>query len=1065
MKRTAKYIGIILVAAVMVSLLVLLLGIQAGAATTESYVDKDGNVQVVSNVTELTGTNTSALTLNSGWYIIRGTYKSGYRITCEGDVHLIIADGAVATTVEINVFYGSSLTIYGQQSQTGTLTATAGGTVIGGYGERGMGDITINGGIINATCTSKVGEQSAAIGATEGAAVNKIGNITINGGTVTAKAVDGTTYGIHHGIGIHSDSENCTITINGGTVIAQSGEYFDTRSWAFGIGGDVKFNGIIINGGDIEVFGDACAIGGNNVPITINGGTIKARTKNDGAAIGSCSSSNAGVITINGGYVEAIAEEANYGECAIGSGSGASNKAIIINGGTVIADATQYGLGSDGGKFDLVITGGSIYSTGGKSPFPTTATFKNASGEAVTLTQVELTLENSGNGVKLTSAAGEGFTYNLKDAETVGGKISLYLENTSVLPTKLHTNNGLYLQKSSGSTTYELHTSHSVEPVYTPNAIDIEKHDKLYTCCDTLTVEEHHFSDGNYTCACGERVSAEVDGELFVSFDNALRAAQADASSTITLHTDVMINDDINVNGNVTLDLNGKALVTSDKYLYAIYLRTGSLTIKDSSENGTGSIIPNSSGVDTIGAESGTLTIESGSLGRVTVDGGTLVINGGSFVKLEAQVNLQTTLEKNLYFYGADGAIVDAAALKVVENVETRLGADLLNSEATLEYTEIAYTNKENKPSVTLTVFGSAVEGENYDVAYKDNILPGTATVTVTGKGIYTGEKTFTFSVLPGELVVVENPSATHEFGDVYSDKEITGGKVVIKGNEDEVVTGKWTWVEGAPRATFTPDEKYEGLFLALTEEYDVNITVTASKPVITISAPTNALTPGVKTVITVEVRNAYDELLSDLPESFRIIYRIGEEGAEITTDGLEFSLTSDAKTGEKVYLVVESVAVDGKYSAEKSVNTLEFTVGQIDYSDDIEDIIAALDELKEAVNNGNSDEELLGKIDNLGEKLENAEKLIEALENDTATNTEVETLKAELERAEAELVATKADLQTRIEENGAAINALNEKPEAKNGASVAAIIIASVSIAANLALGAYLFIFRRRGY
>lgn len=109
--------------------------------------------------------------LNSGWYVVSGQvvidrskdaepYKPGLKVN--GDVHLILMDGAELVVtgatdcagIEVGVVDSvtNSLTIYGQQGQTGKLTATgnAGAGIGSGMfldvGSGNGGDVTINGG-------------------------------------------------------------------------------------------------------------------------------------------------------------------------------------------------------------------------------------------------------------------------------------------------------------------------------------------------------------------------------------------------------------------------------------------------------------------------------------------------------------------------------------------------------------------------------------------------------------------------------------------------------------------------------------------------------------------------------------------------------------------------------------------------------------------------------------------------------------------------------------------------------------------------------------------------------
>ncbi len=60
------------------------------------------------------------------------------------------------------------------------------------------------------------------------------------------------------------------------------------------------------------------------------------------------------------------------------------------------------------------------------------------------------------------------------------------------------------------------------------------------------------------------------------------------------------------------------------------------------------------------------------------------------------------------------------------------------------------YTGKALKPAVTVKYSGKKlVKDKDYTVAYKNNKKIGTATVTITGKGNYTGKTTVTFDIIP----------------------------------------------------------------------------------------------------------------------------------------------------------------------------------------------------------------------------------------------------------------------------------------------------------------------------
>ena len=229
-----------------------------------AYVDEKGEEQHV-YAKPITSSD-SQVTWRDDWYIVTGadvTLSQG--AICQGDVHLIFADGAKLTAsgaedqAGITVSGdGNSLTIYGQTAQSGQLEAnggTSGAGIGGGYMGSGS-NITINGGYVTAT-----GAHGAGIG---GGMRGSGTNITINGGYVTATGVHGA------GIGGGANCPGSHITINGGTVKANS-------TSGAGIGGGMGGSGsnITINGGNVtatSVTGDGI---GNGLDATGSSSNIR----------------------------------------------------------------------------------------------------------------------------------------------------------------------------------------------------------------------------------------------------------------------------------------------------------------------------------------------------------------------------------------------------------------------------------------------------------------------------------------------------------------------------------------------------------------------------------------------------------------------------------------------------------------------------------------------------------------------------------------------------------------------------------------------------------------------
>ena len=62
----------------------------------------------------------------------------------------------------------------------------------------------------------------------------------------------------------------------------------------------------------------------------------------------------------------------------------------------------------------------------------------------------------------------------------------------------------------------------------------------------------------------------------------------------------------------------------------------------------------------------------------------------------------------------------------------------------------VTWNGKAQKPKFTVTLNGKTLKaGTDYSLSWKDNTNPGTASVTVKGRGEYTGTKTLTFAILP----------------------------------------------------------------------------------------------------------------------------------------------------------------------------------------------------------------------------------------------------------------------------------------------------------------------------
>ena len=138
------------------------------------YIDANGQLQYVDGVT---GIINSIDTLTAGWWVVMptGNEKQTGTLVCQGEVHLIVYDGAKLTAtgadgkpgIEVSG-EGNSLTIYGYTNQSGQLIANGGANAagIGGRNAAAGSNITICGGKI----TANGGANASAIGSGNGGA-------------------------------------------------------------------------------------------------------------------------------------------------------------------------------------------------------------------------------------------------------------------------------------------------------------------------------------------------------------------------------------------------------------------------------------------------------------------------------------------------------------------------------------------------------------------------------------------------------------------------------------------------------------------------------------------------------------------------------------------------------------------------------------------------------------------------------------------------------------------------------------------------------------------------------
>lgn len=110
------------------------------------------------------------------------------------------------------------------------------------------------------------------------------------------------------------------------------------------------------------------------------------------------------------------------------------------------------------------------------------------------------------------------------------------------------------------------------------------------------------------------------------------------------------------------------------------------------------------------------------------------------------------------------------------------LGKDVSNATVNSISTQ-RYTGDEIRPSVTVKI-GSVTLQQNvdYTLSYRDNTRPGTASITISGAGTYSGSKTVTFKIAQASL-----SKATVKVSDQTYDGEAQTPRVTVKLDGEEL--------------------------------------------------------------------------------------------------------------------------------------------------------------------------------------------------------------------------------------------------------------------------------------
>lgn len=695
-----------------------------------------------------------------------------------------------------------------------------------GYGAMSAGAIIVNGGSLTITSASKNNN-----GKIKGAACGDHGNITVNNGgklTLNYGTISDFT-GSTHGGGVKVD--NGTFTMNGGVIS-------NNKSGGVYVSGTFTMNGGTITG-NFDSNGGGVYVEGT---FTMNGGTISDNTATSaGGGVGGGVYINGGTSNMSGGTITGNTASSGAG-VYINSG-----KTFTMTGGS-ISNNTAYNSSGNGGG---VYVGGTFNLSGSaqitenklsstiNNVFLPSGTFINITGlltsARVGVTMVAGTGTFTSGYVSVGGNSTSSTYYRAYFFSDAGKTISTSSNELTIMSTTAPTTTALTWQYETGDGAWVTASGSSVTIPYMGIAFTVRA---LNTSGSTVTPTVIKYTHPNGSTSSLASTSSKINAGTYSFMCSGTSYSNPSFAVVVTpvdINFAAVTISEVNYTGSaitpkLTVTYNGTNQSSGANYDYTV---TYSNNI-----NAGRAVCTLTGGRNLKGTRIVYFTIKPADIASMTITlSSTSSTYTGSAIQPTVTVKNSadaTVASTNYVVSYSNNTNVGVASVVITGTGNytgtvtktfniTALALTSTNSTITLGTTSYTYDGTAKKPTVSSVKYSTlTVPTSSYSIAYTDNVNAGTATVTLTFSGNYSGTVEKTFTINPADLSGVtitfglseypymgsaqtpvpmvtlnsKNLAQTVDFIVTYADNKNAGtGKITITGtgNYTGTATGNFT--------------------------------------------------------------------------------------------------------------------------------------------------------------------------------------------------------------------------------------------------------------------------------